>query len=53
MRLPLKTDPKVLGNSYEAARRRFLALERKLNKDPVLKDMNIEFMKEYLNLGHM
>ena len=53
VKLPFKTDPKVLGNSYEVAKRRFLALERKGNKDPVLKDMYIEFMKEYLNIGHM
>ena len=28
VRLPFKTDPKVLGNSYEVAKLRFLALER-------------------------
>ena len=53
VRLPFKSDAKVLGNSYEVAKRRFLALERKVNKVPVLKEMYIEFMKEYLNLGHI
>ena len=43
----------MLRNSYEVAKRRFLALERKVNNDPILKVMYIEFMKEYLNLGHM
>ena len=53
VRLPFKTDPLVLGNSYEIAKRRFLALECKVNKDPTLKDMYTQFMKEYLSLGHM
>ena len=47
VRLPFKSDPKVLRNSYEVAKRRFLALERKVNKDPILKEMYKEFIKEY------
>ena len=46
VRLPFKTDPVVLDNSYEIAKCRFLTLERKINKDPTLKDMYTQFMKE-------
>jgi hypothetical protein len=51
--LPFKTDPKVLGLSFQTAERRFLQLERKISKDAVLKTMYHDFMKEYLDLGHM
>ncbi|XP_052850685.1 uncharacterized protein LOC128261177 [Drosophila gunungcola] len=53
VRLPFKSDPNTLGSSYEVAKRRFLSLERKLSKDPSLKKMYIEFMEEYVSLGHM
>ena len=53
VRLPFKTNPKALVNLYEVAEHRFLTLERKVYKDPVLNDMYIEFKKEYLNLGHI
>ncbi|XP_046810016.1 uncharacterized protein LOC124420600 [Lucilia cuprina] len=53
VRLPFKTDPKILGNSYEIAKRRYLYLERRLAKDHKMKEMYVDFMKEYLNLGHM
>jgi len=32
---------------------RFLSLERKLNRNPVVKDQYSAFIKEYLGLGHM
>ncbi|XP_075151043.1 uncharacterized protein LOC142225150 [Haematobia irritans] len=53
VRLPFKTDPKVLGHSYETAKRRLLALERRLSKNVEMKRMYTDFMKEYLLLGHM
>jgi len=37
VRLPFKSDPNTLGLSYEVAKRRFLSLERRLSKDPLLK----------------
>ncbi|XP_041449541.1 uncharacterized protein LOC121404266 [Drosophila obscura] len=46
-------NPKVLGSSFETAKRRFLSLERRIASDQYLHDMYMEFMKEYLNLGHM
>ena len=42
-----------LDLSYETAKRRFLALERRLLKDPVTRRMYNDFMKVYLNLSHM
>lgn len=53
VRLPLKEEVKSLGSSYDTARRRFFALEKKLEKDPKLKNMYHQFMQEYLDLNHM
>ncbi|KAH8330128.1 hypothetical protein KR067_011209, partial [Drosophila pandora] len=53
VKLPFKSDPSVLGNSFEIAKRRFLSLERRLSRDPNLKKMYLEFMEEYESLGHM
>ena len=51
--LPFKEDPSSLGWSFETAKRRFLSLERRLSKEPSTRDMYHDFMKEYLDLGHM
>lgn len=51
--LPFKEDPKSLGLSFDTARRRFLSLERRLSKQPQIKEMYNSFMKEYIDLGHM
>ncbi|XP_036317858.1 uncharacterized protein LOC118732860, partial [Rhagoletis pomonella] len=53
VRLPFKTAPSVLGNSYENAKKRFLLLERRLSRNTELKQMYENFMKEYEDLGHM
>ncbi|XP_036334905.1 uncharacterized protein LOC118745549 [Rhagoletis pomonella] len=53
VRLPFKTDRKLLGHSYETASRRFQALERRTLKDPELRKMYLDFMNEYIELGHM
>ncbi|KAL7726204.1 hypothetical protein ACLKA6_001609 [Drosophila palustris] len=37
--LPFKIDPKILGSSFETAKRRFLSLERRVSKDLELKEM--------------
>lgn len=42
-----------LGLSYELAKNRFLALERKLQRDPTLEKGYIDFMREYEALCHM
>ncbi|XP_075162888.1 uncharacterized protein LOC142235521 [Haematobia irritans] len=46
-------DPMVLGDSRDIALRRFLSIERKLNKNSELKEQYSKFMKEYEELGHM
>lgn len=52
--MPFKENPEEsLGNSYPIAMRRFLSLEKKLNKSPLLKDQYRHFLEEYAELGHM
>jgi len=51
--LPFKSSPSCLGSSYETARRRFLSLERRMKGNPTNHSLYIQFMKEYLALGHM
>lgn len=53
VRLPFKITPDVLGQSFEIARKRFLSLERRLQRDPSLKESYRDFMQEYTELGHM
>jgi len=53
VRLPAKFNLDLLGESYKQAYRRFLPLERKLNRQPALKAQYAAFIKEYLDLGHM
>ncbi|XP_062557798.1 uncharacterized protein LOC134222654 [Armigeres subalbatus] len=42
-----------LGESKEIAFQRFLGTERRLNRDPDLRKQYVNFMEEYLKLGHM
>lgn len=42
-----------LGDSREMALRRFLNLERKLDRQPELKEQYSQFIREYQQLGHM
>ncbi|XP_018397776.1 PREDICTED: uncharacterized protein LOC108775824 [Cyphomyrmex costatus] len=52
--LPIREEKLVqLGESKEITLKRFYALERKLNKQPSLKEQYSSFLKEYLDLGHM
>jgi len=51
--LPFKRDPNVLGSSRNRALQQFYILERRLNRQPLLKSMYHEFINEYLRLGHM
>lgn len=53
VRLPLKKDRSLLGNSRDVAMNRFLSLERRLNNNPTLRTQYNLFMKEYEELGHM
>ncbi|XP_045783622.1 uncharacterized protein LOC123879758 [Maniola jurtina] len=53
VRIPLKENPSVLGDSLQRAKQCFLSLERRLLKQPKLYEMYREFMSEYQSLGHM
>ncbi|XP_073827789.1 uncharacterized protein [Musca autumnalis] len=53
VRLPFKKLPNCLGNSFEVARKRFLSLESRLERESTLKSMHEEFMQEYVSLGYM
>ncbi|XP_037930540.1 uncharacterized protein LOC119665370, partial [Teleopsis dalmanni] len=53
VQLPFKSNPNLLGQSYETAKNRFLSLERRLSKDCMLQKLYMEFMAEYRDLGHM
>ncbi|XP_062557884.1 uncharacterized protein LOC134222737 [Armigeres subalbatus] len=54
VRLPRTEDSeKVLGESRSIADRRFLSLERRLDRDPATMDSYHRFMGEFLQLGHM
>ncbi|XP_076660824.1 uncharacterized protein LOC143364275 [Halictus rubicundus] len=51
--LPFKTGTMNLGNSYNVALKRFYSLERSLSRNPQLKSLYTEFLREYEELGHM
>ncbi|XP_045538252.1 uncharacterized protein LOC123721942 [Papilio machaon] len=52
--IPLKKSAEVLGESYSQAERRFFALEKRLLRAPTsYKQLYVDFMREYINLGHM
>jgi hypothetical protein len=53
VRLPTKMDPTHLGTSRLTAERRLHAIERRLERDSVLKKQYHDFMREYEDLGHM
>ncbi|XP_055928527.1 uncharacterized protein LOC129959663 [Argiope bruennichi] len=50
--MPLKEDPKCLGKSKEFALKK-LILWRRLIKDPNYLSLYRDFLREYLELGHM
>ncbi|XP_041451803.1 uncharacterized protein LOC121405249 [Drosophila obscura] len=51
--LPIKKSLEILGDSYTQAYRRFLNLERKLERRPQLKAQYASFIREYQELNHM
>lgn len=53
LRLPLKPEKCKLGSTLEMATARFLSVERRLQKNEELKMQYIDFMDEYLRMGHM
>lgn len=53
VQLPFRKNLKCLGKSYEIAKRRLLALEKRFKNDQRLKSEYIQFLDEYEKLGHM
>ncbi|XP_053699038.1 uncharacterized protein LOC128746009 [Sabethes cyaneus] len=53
VRLPYSESLSSLGESREIAEKRFFHLERKLEKNPHLKEQYHSFMREYIDLNHM
>ncbi|XP_011859275.1 PREDICTED: uncharacterized protein LOC105556771 [Vollenhovia emeryi] len=53
VRLPFNEDPAALGESREVARRRLMQLERRFKNDETLRTRYVEFMRDYLDMGHM
>lgn len=53
VKLPLKDSPDCLGDSYKQAKRRFLNLEKRFQKNSELKTQYTEFIREYADLGHL
>lgn len=51
--IPLKDSLEKLGDSKQQVEKRFLNLEKRLNKNPEFKSEYIKFMREYRDLGHM
>ena len=53
VRLPFSEEPTTLGESRYIAEKRLEALERRLERQPSIKQQYIQFMQEYEKLGHM
>lgn len=53
VKLPLKPNWTSLGSSKSSAISRLKQLELRFKRNPALKSGYIEFMREYLELGHM
>nr|XP_029716566.1 uncharacterized protein LOC115259910 [Aedes albopictus] len=51
--LPFREHPSSLGESREITAKRLCHIERKLEKNPLLKDQYHGFLREYTDLGHM
>lgn len=51
--IPLSSSPTALGESKRNALRQFLSLEKRLQTNSKFKEMYIDFMTEYEDLGHM
>lgn len=53
VRIPFKQPPDTLGESYSQAEKRFLALEKRLERSTAFKQLYKDFIHEYAKLGHM
>lgn len=53
VQMPIRKNGLPLGDSRKTALRRFFQLERRLERNPELREKYIAFMREYQRLGHM
>jgi len=54
VQLPFRKEvTESLGESRSTAQKRFYALERKLQSDVTLREQYLQFIREYIQLGHM
>ena len=53
VRLPFKEGATPLGHSKAQAVRRFLSMERRFIQDPIFHQKYKEFIKEFLDMGHL
>lgn len=51
--LPFRGNVSKLGKSYDIAKSRLFAMERRFQKEPALKGEYVKFMNEYEKLNHM
>ncbi|XP_055714891.1 uncharacterized protein LOC129809061 [Phlebotomus papatasi] len=53
VRLPLRDNLEALGKSETLALKRCFCIEKKLQRNPDLREKYVAFMREYESLGHM
>ncbi|XP_060861782.1 uncharacterized protein LOC132938783 [Metopolophium dirhodum] len=53
LRLPVKPEVSQLGDSISMAMSRFISVERRLSRDEQLRTEYVNFMTQYLEMGHM
>lgn len=53
VRLPMRESIANIGESRAIAKRQFFALESRLNRMPQTKQKYVNFMREYIAMGHM
>lgn len=53
VKIPIKPGGLPIADSRDIALRRFYQLERRLQREPELKDKYVAFMREFIALGHM
>lgn len=53
VQLPFKENPNKIGSSKAIALKRFMSNENRLRINPKLKEAYVQFINEYIELGHM
>ena len=51
--LPFREGSPSLGHSKSQAVRRFFSVEAKLLREPIFKEKYVEFMREFISMGHL